>query len=65
MWKRMLLGMITELVQMEITRYVWNIQPAERQNEAIEFLTRMKSWMSSSSSSTTRAVGAVLPFVNN
>lgn len=46
---------------MKITEYVWQLD-ADKQMDAIGFLTSMKRYMRASSSSTTRMVGELIPF---
>lgn len=58
----MLLGMVTDVVQSTILEYVVQISDVEEKGRAIALLKSMKAWLTNSSSSTTRAIGRLLPF---
>lgn len=61
MWKRMLIGMVQELVSKTLMDYVLSIRKVTRRNETILMFARMKLWMANSNSSTTRRVSELLP----
>lgn len=58
----MLLGMVKEIVQGTILEYVVQIRDVEEKANAIALLKSMKVWLTNSSSSTTRAIGRLIPF---
>lgn len=62
MWKRMLIGMVREIVQQKILDYVLSLAPVEKKADAITLLKDMKNFFSNSRSSTTRAIGRLIPF---
>ncbi len=58
----MLLGLVREIVQQKILDYVLSLAPVEKKADAITLLKDMKSYMNNSRSSTTRAIGRLIPF---
>ena len=62
MWKRILLGIVRTAVQEKILDYVMSLKDVQKKADAITFLKAMKNWMLKSNSSTTRAIGNLIPF---
>lgn len=62
MWKRMLIGIVAQIISARLMDWVLSIADVEHKGNAISVLKNLKAYLATSSSSTTRAMATIIPF---